>query len=62
MASEMIAGLVAWCLALGVVSSLSGGADVNNLPFIIVLEKNDFVREENDEFHQGNTVFLTLVF
>ena len=61
MASEMIAGLVTWCRASGVVSSLSGGAEVDNLPSIKVLEKNGFVREENDEFHQGNTVFLTLM-
>ena len=62
MASEMIAGLVSWCCASGVVSSLSGGAEADNLPSIKALEKNGFVREGNDEFHQGNTVFLTLMF
>ena len=61
MASEMIAGLISWCSASGVVSSLSGGAEVDNLPSIKVLEKNGFVRERNDEFPQGNTVFLTLI-
>ncbi|WP_028025806.1 GNAT family N-acetyltransferase [Enterovibrio calviensis] len=60
LASEMIAGLVAWCRASGVVTALSGGASAENAPSIKVLEKNGFVREENDENHQGDTVFLTL--
>ncbi|MEI8610890.1 GNAT family protein [Enterovibrio sp. Hal110] len=61
LASEMVEGLITWCQTSGVVSSLSGGAEADNLPSIKVLEKNGFVRERNDEFHQGNTVFLTLM-
>ncbi|MGF1769123.1 GNAT family N-acetyltransferase [Enterovibrio makurazakiensis] len=62
LASEMIAGLVAWSRSSGVVKALSGGASAENVPSIKVLEKNGFVRDENDENHQGNTVFLTITF
>ncbi|OEE68748.1 GNAT family N-acetyltransferase [Enterovibrio norvegicus FF-33] len=63
-ASEMIAGLVAWCRDSGFIASLSGGAEANNLASIRVLEKNGFVQESNAEHNEGEqrTVFLSRTF
>ncbi|MBV7298694.1 GNAT family N-acetyltransferase [Enterovibrio paralichthyis] len=55
-ASEMLAGLVDACHAAGNIASLSGGAEVENVASIRVLEKNGFVRDSEPS---GGTVFLT---
>lgn len=58
--SELIKGLVVWCKKENNIGSISGGVESNNFGSIRVLEKNGFIKT-NDEL-PGNMLLYKLEF
>ncbi|MBT8191661.1 MAG: GNAT family N-acetyltransferase [Bacteroidia bacterium] len=58
--SELIKALVGWCKNIGVVHSISGGVEKENIASIKVLEKNGFYK--SDEKLPGGTFLYKIDF
>lgn len=47
--SELVGGLVQWCISTEAINSISGGVEKDNIGSIKVLEKNGFVTIDSNE-------------
>ncbi len=56
--SELISGLVKWCWESGIITSISGGVEKDNMASIKVLEKNGF--HKSDEGLPGDMLLYKI--